>query len=137
MMVIISPWWFYLIDLFGGLKSLFVVCVITCFFVVPISFFVELMYESDAQDWLRKYGSEDIYYISSKKMSNVWHKVFKLSSMLLVVCSLLSAVIPSKETMYTMMFANFVTYENVETATDVIKDGVDYIFEKLNIDEDD
>lgn len=30
------------------------------------------------------------------------------------------------------MYTNFVTYENVETATESIKDSVDYIFEKLN-----
>jgi hypothetical protein len=31
--------------------------------------------------------------------------------------------------MYTMMVANVVTYENVEIATDAIKDSVDYIVE--------
>lgn len=128
-MAIISPWWFYLIDLFRGLESLFVVGTIACFFVVPISFIGEFMCELDAQDWLRKYGSEDSDYIASKKISNVCHKIFKLSSILLAVCSLLNVVIPSKETMYTMMVANFVTYENVEIATNAIKDSVDYIVE--------
>ena len=137
MMAIISPWWVYLIDLFGGLERLFVIGVIACFIVVPISFIVGFMCESEAQDLLISFGSEDSDYIVNKEISNVCCKIFKLSIILFAVCSLLTAVIPSKETMYTMMVANCVTYENVETATDVIKDGVDYIFEKLNIDEDD
>jgi hypothetical protein len=49
-MAIISPWWFYLIDVFGGLESLFVAGTIACFLVVPISFIGEFMCESDAQD---------------------------------------------------------------------------------------
>lgn len=33
--------------------------------------------------------------------------------------------------MYQMLVANYVTDKNIETATDVIKDSVDYIFEKI------
>ena len=39
--------------------------------------------------------------------------------------------IPTEETMYQMLVANYVTDKNIETATDVIKDSVDYIFEKI------
>ena len=31
-----------------------------------------------------------------------------------------------------MFVASYVTEDNIEKATDVIKDGVDYIFEKLD-----
>lgn len=40
--------------------------------------------------------------------------------------------IPSKETIYKMLVSKYVTYENIDKATDTIKDGVDYIFEKLD-----
>ena len=43
-----------------------------------------------------------------------------------------NAFIPTKETAYTMLVASYVTEENVEKATDAIKSGVDYIFEKLD-----
>lgn len=40
-------------------------------------------------------------------------------------------VIPSETTMYKMLVAQYVTYENVDKATESIKEGVDYIFKKL------
>ena len=53
---------------------------------------------------------------------------------LIVIC--ISAgvytVTPSEETMYKMLVAQYVTYENVDKATESIKEGVDYIFKKLN-----
>lgn len=39
--------------------------------------------------------------------------------------------IPAKETCYQMMIASQVTDENIQSAEDVIKKSVDYIFEKL------
>lgn len=41
-------------------------------------------------------------------------------------------LLPSKKTCYQMMIASQVTEENVKKAEDVIKDSVDYIFEKIN-----
>lgn len=41
-------------------------------------------------------------------------------------------VTPSEETMYKMLVAQYVTYENVDKVTESIKEGVDYIFKKLN-----
>ena len=53
-----------------------------------------------------------------------------------VVCTLLITFIPSKETMYKMLISSYVTTDNLETATEVIQDGVDYIFDKLDSDEE-
>lgn len=39
--------------------------------------------------------------------------------------------IPTRETCYQMMIASQVTDENIQSAEDVIKDSVDYIFKKL------
>lgn len=40
--------------------------------------------------------------------------------------------IPSKDVMYKMLVSKYVTYENIDKATNTIKDGVNYIFEKLD-----
>ena len=60
------------------------------------------------------------------------HKIEKICLIACIVTGTFNLIIPSQKTMYTMLVANFVTYENVETATESIKDSVDYIFEKLN-----
>ena len=41
-------------------------------------------------------------------------------------------LIPSKETCYKMIVASQITDTNIQKAEDVIKDSVDYIFEKIN-----
>lgn len=43
-----------------------------------------------------------------------------------------SILLPSKETCYKMMVASQITDTNIQKAEDVIKDSVDYIFEKIN-----
>lgn len=40
--------------------------------------------------------------------------------------------IPSRETCYKMVIASQITDNNIQKAEDVIKDSVDYIFEKIN-----
>lgn len=135
-MAIISPWWFYLIDVFGGLELLSSTIAICTFFIAPISFCVKHTSSSSASRLLKRHGEGDSDYIESKTLSIVTDKIFKVSSILFVICSLLTVSIPSKETMYTMMVANMVTYENVEVATDVIKDGVDYILQAFEEGED-
>ena len=41
-------------------------------------------------------------------------------------------LLPSKKTCYQMMIASQITDNNIQKAEDVIKDSVDYIFEKIN-----
>ena len=54
--------------------------------------------------------------------------VIFFSILLLIVIPL----IPSKETCYKMMVASQITDTNIQKAEDVIKNSVDYIFEKIN-----
>lgn len=77
--------------------------------------------------------SEDNYNDLWKKM---FLKPFKCISIAAIIISCLTVFIPKEETMYKMMVANYVTYENVEIATDAIQDGVDYIMDKINGNED-
>lgn len=60
-------------------------------------------------------------------------KIKILKKVLIVLCIVAGVytVTPSEETMYKMLVAQNVTYENVDKATEAIKDRVDYIFKKL------
>lgn len=111
--VIINPWWFYLIDFLGNLEV-----------AAGAAIFVSL----------GVFGVIIIYYMSDE-WTAIMKKVLNISICVFIVSCIVNIVIPSKETMYTMMVASYVTYENVDYATDTIKDSVDYIFDKFNEDE--
>lgn len=106
--MIINPWIFYLIDVLVELEFLFGLASLI-FMLVTILF--------------------SIAWWDEKKTYAIW---LKASIIATLVCSLITSAIPSKETMYTMLVSSYVTTDNIETATDVIKDSVDYIFEKFN-----
>ena len=120
-MPIISPWIFYLINVFDTLKQIGIIVVLVLGFVIVLSLcslFCNFEHYSDGKEAWEEYK---------------WIKKFIIG---FIVSVLLVVFIPSKQTMYTMLVADNVTYENVEIATDTIKDGVDYIFEKLDGDEE-
>lgn len=115
-MSIISPWIFYLINLLSNIDTL-------CSMLTFLSFLVLLgliLYQ-----WANVLDSDDDIWESFIK----WRK---RTAITLVISILGLIFIPTEETMYQMLVANYVTYENVETATDVIKNSVDYIFDKLD-----
>ena len=65
---------------------------------------------------------------------DIWESFIKWrkrAAITLVISILGLVFIATKETMYQMLVANYVTDKNIETATDVIKNSVDYIFEKI------
>ena len=49
-----------------------------------------------------------------------------------VVASLLYGLIPTSNTCYQMIVASQITDTNIQKVEDVIKNSVDYIFEKIN-----
>lgn len=81
--------------------------------------------------WLR---SEDSFYRSDNNASTIKACIRAFKKLSIVACIITSVYIvtPSEETMYKMLVAQYVTYENVDKATESIKEGVDYIFKKLN-----
>lgn len=109
-MPIINPWLFYLIDLFGGIKSINMFVLIELIVVLSISILIHIV-EIDEGFFTKKY--------------------FKYMAISVVISCIVMLVIPSKETMYKMVVAQNVTYENVEIASETIKDSVDYIIEKM------
>lgn len=115
---IISPWWIYLIDLFDNLKGLLGVALFllggAAVALLIIWFFSSLDYEQDEGPIVacKKY----------LKKSVIW----------LCVSGLLFTVIPSKDTMYTMIVLDNVTTDNIQAIGKTGKDVVDYITDQIN-----
>ena len=120
-MQIINPWIFYLINILENIMVtgivLFVISVVTAI-VMGVMVFDPAESVSDEKKKLFK-----------KMLKRVVIPI-------VVVCTLLITFIPSEKTMYTMLVSSYVTTDNLETATEVIQDGVDYIFDKLDSDEE-
>ncbi|MFR7590240.1 MAG: hypothetical protein ACLUVC_02260 [Longibaculum sp.] len=102
-MSIINPWIFYWINILDNIS-------IFCIIAALISVCIIIV------DIIERYESR---------------KICIICGIVLTICTLFIIFIPSKETMYAMLIADNVTYENVDYATNAIKDGVDYIFEKI------
>ena len=112
---IINPWLFYLVDCLEGLKM---VCIIS----VPVLVIVIGFLTATIDDFGR--GEE-----KELKSARRTRKIVILFSILILI---VIPFIPSKETCYKMMVASQITNTNIQQAEDVIKNSVDYIFEKIN-----
>lgn len=117
-MPVISPWLFYVIELLGNLN-----------FMVGTVCFISVALLATA---LFIYAMESDSCYSSENLLKGCKKISKISIISLIISSVMCIAIPSKDTMYKMLVAKYVTYENIDKATDTIKDGVDYIFDKLD-----
>lgn len=115
---IISPWWIYLIDLFDNLKGLLGVALFllggAAVALLIIWFFSSLDYEQDEGPIVacKKY----------LKKSVIW----------LCVSGLLFTVIPSKDTMYTMIVLDNITTDNIQAIGKTGKDVIDYITDQID-----
>ena len=121
-MPIINPWIFYLIDVLNGLKEVSAVAIFMTI-VMLICIGIAIVFFKSDDSFYRRDDNADII--------RALIRVFK--RLLIVACITTSVfvVTPSEETMYKMLVAQYVTYENVDKATESIKEGVDYIFKKL------
>ncbi|WP_370747037.1 hypothetical protein [Faecalibacillus intestinalis] len=115
-MSVISPWLFYIIDLLDKLREVAIIVFWIIVVTILITGFVALL---EGEYW------ED-------KIIQKLKKALKLSVIPIVISSVMYVAIPSKDMMYKMLVSKYVTYENIDKATNTIKDGVDYIFEKLD-----
>ena len=110
---IINPWLFYLVDMIGSFQILSILIVM----LIIISFAIEIV----------KYG-EDIDELDKVKVI----KTFKKKVIVIALLITFAIFLPSKDTCYKMMVASQITDTNIQKAEDVIKDSVDYIFEKID-----
>ena len=115
-MSVISPWLFYIIDLLDKLREVAIIVFWITVVTILITGFIALL---EGEYW------ED-------KIIQKLKKALKLSVIPIVISSVMYVTIPSKDVMYKMLVSKYVTYENIDKATNTIKDGVDYIFEKLD-----
>lgn len=115
---IINPWIIYLAGACDEIREivgfLFFIGLIPCICISVVYF---ISYIDDELVSLRATDSLAIL----KKFATVT-----------VVASLLYGVIPTSNTCYQMMIASKLTDNNIQKAEDVIKNSVDYIFEKIN-----
>lgn len=119
-MTIINPWIFYLIDVLHSLKGIsLTLIVITLFGSIGIGTYITVIRSCYWYD-------EDDRHLTTQLT-----KILKKLLIVLCIITGVYTVTPSEETMYKMLVAQYVTYENVDKATKTIKDEVDYIFKKL------
>lgn len=115
---IINPWLFYLADVIGNFKSACFILILIIVIAFGAIFLIEI---GDSVDEL---GLE----LDEAKVIKTLKRIVVVGVLLMT----LNMLLPSKKTCYQMMIASQVTEENIQKAEDVIKDSVDYIFEKIN-----
>lgn len=119
-MAIINPWIFYLIDVLSSLKeNSAIVAGVALFISIGVGVVTVITK-------IESYCDDDYARFTAPLIK-------ALKKLLIVVCISFGVytITPSEGTMYKMLVAQYVTYENVDKATETIKDGVDYIFKKL------
>ena len=119
---IINPWMFYLVDCLDGLKMVCIIAVPVLVIVIAVLSYIIEDLGLDIDDFGLNKENELKSAIRTRKI------VIFFSILLLIVIPF----IPSKETCYKMMVSSQITDNNIQKAEDVIKDSVDYIFEKIN-----
>lgn len=58
-------------------------------------------------------------------------KAYKVSLVMVLVCSIVFTFIPSKQDIYLMYATKLVTEENYNFTKEELKSGIDYLFEKI------
>ena len=111
---IINPWLFYLVDVIGNFK-------LVCFALLLLAV-------------LGLGVTTIIRYDEAEEELDEMELIKNLKKMVIVAALLItfSIFLPSKKTCYQMMIASQITDNNIQKAEDVIKESVDYIFEKIN-----
>lgn len=114
-MQIINPWIFYLIYTLGSVRCLAFAIFMFIGIVCIVGYFLT----------------------NEEQRRKVKRAIKRIGVPIVVVCVTIITFVPSEKVMYTMLVSSYVTTDNLEKATEVIQDGVDYIFDKLDSDEGD
>ena len=117
---IISPWLFYLVDVIDNFKSTNFVLLL----IIVIGFGATVLIEVGGEVG----GAADELELDEAKVIKTLKKMVVAGVLLMTF----DMILPSKKTCYQMMVASQVTEKNIQSAEDIIKDSVDYIFEKIN-----
>lgn len=117
--VIINPMWIYWLDVLESIKVMGAFLMIVALVIISFYLFtIGVTFE--------EYRNED----EEKKFKNLVSKT-KLAACIWVSVLFISAFVPSKDTLIAMFIAKTVTVEKVIQGKEVVKESVDYIFEKI------
>ena len=106
-MYVINPWWFYLIGIAEGIQTFFLLVGGIGLVLMLIVFINKI------------FGDEINFPIPIKKICIIF-----------AIMIFIGALIPNKETCYSMAIASIVTTENLNYTAEVGENIVDYITEK-------
>ena len=114
---LISPWWFYLVQVFGTLGLLF-------------GLIGALMFFGGAALWLVKYF--DVYKYKSicdsdKKLLAQSRRICIIGAVVII----LGALMPAEDTLIKMQIAKFGTYSNAEKVLEVIDKKTDALIDAI------
>lgn len=113
---IINPWLIYLINLLGNLKGLLTIALTLLGCAAVVLVIILVLFSDYLQD-------NDI--VAGKKY-------LKKSIIWFCVSGLLFAVVPSKDTMYTMIVLENVTTDSIQAVGKTGKDVIDYITDQID-----
>ena len=114
---IISPLWFYLIGISGGVMGVTTALAALLIFAAIIMVIC--------------YGVEQDCSTPNEKLCSFFKRNAKRSFIIGVVCAILATFTPSEKTCYQMMAASIVTPDNIETVIDTTKDGVEWLIDTI------
>ncbi len=119
---IISPWFFYFIEVGDALDTITLVFT----FIAGIAWaglWIAALCQFDEDDTFKE-------NLQNKAFQVCW-RLGKKAMIIMFVLLTATAVIPSKETMIEMAVTQQITPDNLDKGKDVVKSATDYIFEKL------
>ena len=152
--VIISPWWFYLINVVNGIKGLSIAAAVISGIIIGGYILCTMMDDQDPLDpadtlsslkylstYLKEKDNSEKYEKNSiDRIATLMECVnealeknkkidgrMKIVASIFIVSLILAIAVPSKQTIIEMLLASNATYENVGAAFEGIKNAADYI----------
>lgn len=128
---IVNPSWFYWLNTIEAFRIIFfgiLVCLILASVVILIALALAFFEGKDYKDHLDEDGNPTDpdwkTYLMTKKLA-------KIILPITIVFAIITAFIPSKETIISMMIAKYATKTNVNMTIEGIKSVVDYIINAM------
>ena len=116
---IINPWIFYFAEIFNNIHLVFgVLSIVFLIVVIVLTITTAVMSVDD-------FG----LYDHEIEVSKTYLKIFVI---LLLISSPFAILSPSKETVYKMTIASYITEENYVKGKEEVKEIIDYIAEKID-----
>lgn len=117
--VLINPMWLYWLDVLENIVFIVgLVMIISFLIIVFLIVVIVATYDN--------YRNED-----EEKNYKIMIKDTKLAVCIWTSILFISAFVPSKDTLIAMFIAKNITVEKVVQGKEVVKDSIDYIFEKI------